>query len=67
MLDDLRTHDPEPTRDESEWMGLDPLGAAAHALVMVGVSLMIGVTVSYIVSPENPGVAVASSARAAPH
>jgi hypothetical protein len=67
MLDDLRDHEPNPNREELGWMNLDPLTAATRALVMVGVSLMIGVAASYVVSPDDPGVAtVASIGTAAP-
>jgi hypothetical protein len=64
MLDDLRKHEPEPTREEREWMHADALGAATRALVMVGVSLMIGVAASYVVSPDDPGIPVVAAAKA---
>ncbi|HEX6635799.1 MAG TPA: hypothetical protein VF038_17670 [Usitatibacter sp.] len=64
MLDDLRTHQPEPTGEEREWMGVDALGAATRALVLVGVSLMIGVAASYVVSPDDPGIPVVAAAKA---
>jgi hypothetical protein len=67
MLDDLRDHDPKPSREELGWLNVDPLTAATRALVLVGVSLMVGVAASYFVSPDDPGVAnVASIHRAAP-
>ena len=67
MLDDLRKHDPEANPEELGWMQLDPLTAATRALVLVGVSLMIGVAGSYLVSPDDPGVPmVASIGTAAP-
>ena len=48
-------------------MNADPLGAATRALVLVGVSLMIGVAASYFVSPDDPGVSnVASIGATAP-
>jgi hypothetical protein len=46
-------------------MGLDPLGAATRALVMVGISLMIGVAASYLVAPDDPGIPAVASARTA--
>ncbi|HXS51102.1 MAG TPA: hypothetical protein VN782_01105 [Usitatibacter sp.] len=63
MLDDLRDHDPKPSREELGWMNADPLSAATRALVLVGVSLMIGVAASYFVSPDDPGVANVASIR----
>ena len=63
MLDDLRNHDPKPNPEELGWMNADPLGAATRALVLVGVSLMIGVAASYFVSPDDPGVANVASIR----
>ncbi|HSN22480.1 MAG TPA: hypothetical protein VLS49_17480 [Usitatibacter sp.] len=62
MLDDLRNHEAKPTREESEWVGLDPLMAATRALVMVGVAMMVGVAASYVIAPEDPGVPVVASA-----
>ncbi len=63
MLDDLRKHEPEPTREEFRWMGVDPLCAATRALVLVGVSLMVGVGAGYIVAPEDPAVPWVASTR----
>jgi ABC-type dipeptide/oligopeptide/nickel transport system permease subunit len=65
MLDELRKHEPQPSAEESHWMGLDPLGAATRALVMVGISLMIGVAASYLVAPDDPGIPAVASARTA--
>lgn len=67
MLDDLRNHDPRPTREEQLWMGVDPLKSAAHALVMVGLSVMVGVAASFATMPvEAPVAVVALQAPAAP-
>ncbi len=67
MLDDLRNHDSRANREEIDWMELDPLTAGTRALVLVGVSLMIGVAGSYLVSPDDPGVStVAWIGTAAP-
>jgi len=67
MLDDLRkSHDAHPTGEELGWMGVDPVTVATRALVLVGVSLMIGVVASYVVSPDaDAPVAKVASARAA--
>lgn len=65
MLDDLRNHDPEANPEELGWMRLDPLTAATRALVLVGVSLMVGVGGSYLVSPDDPGVSTVTSVGAA--
>lgn len=65
MLDDLRkNHDAHPTGEELGWMGVDPVTAAARAMVLVGVSLMIGVAASYVVSPDDPGIPVVAVAKA---
>ena len=61
MLDDLRNHDPRPTSEEQQWMGVDPLKSAAHALVMVGLSVMVGVAASFAtMSEETPAPVVAA-------
>jgi hypothetical protein len=62
MLDDLRkNHDAQPTPEELGWMGMDPVTVATRALVLVGVSLMIGVVASYAVSPDDaPAAKVAT-------
>ena len=63
MFDDLRkNHDAHPTREELGWMGVDAVTAATRAMVMVGVSLMIWVVASYVVSPDDmPAAKVASA------
>jgi hypothetical protein len=66
MLDDLRkNHDAHPDPEELGWMRTDPVTVATRALVLVGVSLMIGVLASYAVSPdEAPGAKMAASRTA---
>ena len=61
MLDDIRNHDARPTPEEAQWMGVDPLKSAAHALVMVGLSIMVGVAASFAAMPEPSPTAVAAS------
>jgi len=53
MLDDIRNHDAHPTPEELAWMDTDPLKGATRALVMVGVSLMIGMGASFILVPDE--------------
>jgi hypothetical protein len=67
MLDDLRkNHDAHPSSEELGWMAMDPVTVATRALVLVGVSLMIGVLASYVVSPdEAPAAKVVASRTAA--
>jgi len=62
MLDDLRSHDPRPTEEERGWIAADPLTAAARALVLVGISVMIGVAASYVFAPDDPSAAVVATA-----
>jgi hypothetical protein len=62
MLDDLRkNHDARPTTEERYWMNADPVAGAARALAMVGLAVMIGVVVSYSVTPEDIPSAVVSA------
>jgi hypothetical protein len=61
MLDDLRNHDARPSAEEIQWMNVDPLKSAAHALVMVGLSIMVGVAASFAAMPEPAPVAVVAS------
>jgi hypothetical protein len=61
MLDDIRNHDPRPSSEEAQWMGVDPLKSAAHALVMVGISIMVGVAASFAAMPEPAPAAVVAS------
>lgn len=61
MLDDIRNHDPRPSPEEAQWMGVDPLKSAAHALVMVGVSIMVGVAASFAVTSDRAPTAVVAS------
>jgi hypothetical protein len=65
MLDDLRkTHDSNPTEEERFWMDADPVAGATRALVLVGMAVMIGVVVSYSVTPEEIPHAVVSALTA---
>jgi hypothetical protein len=61
MLDDLRNHDARPSAEEIQWMNVDPLKSAAHALVMVGLSIMVGVAASFAAMPEPAPAAVVAS------
>jgi hypothetical protein len=61
MLDDLRNHDARPSAEETQWMNVDPLKSAAHALVMVGLSIMVGVAASFAAMPEPAPAAVVAS------
>ncbi len=63
MLDDLRSHEAQPSEEERRWMEVDPLAAAARALVLIGLSVMIGVAASFAVAPDQePGSVVAAAA-----
>ncbi len=67
MLDDLRkTHDPRPTDEERSWLDFDPVAGAARALVLAGLAVMIGVVVSYSMTPEDIPHAVVSALAATP-
>jgi hypothetical protein len=61
MLDDIRNHDARPSPEEVQWMSVDPLRSAAHALVMVGLSIMVGVAASFAAMPGPAPVAVVAS------
>ncbi|HET9470741.1 MAG TPA: hypothetical protein VFO24_06520 [Usitatibacter sp.] len=61
MLDDIRNHDARPTPEEAQWMNVDPLKSAAHALVMVGLSIMVGVAASVAAMPQAAPAAVVAS------
>ena len=61
MLDDLRkNHDARPTAEERAWIATDPVAGATRMMVMVGLAVMIGVVVSYSVTPEEIPKAVVS-------
>ena len=68
MLDDLRkSHDSRPTDEERWWLDFDPVAGATRALVLVGLAVMIGVVVSYSVTPEEiPRAVVSALAAPAP-
>jgi len=65
MLDAIRHHDARPSPEEVQWMSVDPLKSAAHALVMVGLSIMVGVAASIAAMPDAAPTAVVAS-RGAP-
>jgi hypothetical protein len=54
MLDDIRNHDAHPSHEELRWISADPLTGATRALVMIGVSVIIGVVASFALAPDVP-------------
>ena len=53
MLDDIRNHDAHPSHEELRWISTDPLSGATRALVMIGVSVIIGVAASFALAPDG--------------
>jgi hypothetical protein len=49
MLDDLRSHDPRPSPEESEWMRLDPVEALSRAVLMAGIAMAVGTGIGFLV------------------
>ncbi len=60
MLDDLRSHDPRPSSEESEWMRMDPVDALARAVLMAGIAMAVGVGVGILVTPLVASVSAAA-------
>lgn len=54
MLDDIRSHDPNPTHEERAWMSTDPLRAMGRFAVMVVLAFAIGGYVSFALESERP-------------
>jgi hypothetical protein len=53
MLDDIRNHDAHPNHEELRWISADPLAGATRALVMIGISVIVGVVASFALAPES--------------
>jgi hypothetical protein len=65
MLDDLRkSHDALPTQEERSWMEFDLVQGTAIAMAVLGLAMMVGLVVSYSVSPEDIPHAVVSALSA---
>ena len=52
MLDEIRDHDPNPTREEELWTVADPVHLVLKAVGLAAVAIAIGVTVSELVVPD---------------
>lgn len=48
MLEDIRNHDPAPTRQERDWIAIRAWEAVERALVLVGIALVLGTTASWL-------------------
>jgi hypothetical protein len=49
MLDDLRSHDPRPSAEESAWMRLDPIEALSRAVLLAGIAMAVGAGTSILI------------------
>jgi len=54
MLDDVRTHNPQPSDEERAWMSFDPLAAIGRTLVILVLAFAIGGYVSYALEVSHP-------------
>ena len=61
MVDDLRNHDAEPTREEREWMEQNVVGNVVRGLALGAFALAIGVATSLVLEPAPAPASVASS------
>jgi hypothetical protein len=48
MLEDIRNHDPAPSAQESEWIGVGLWAAVERALLLAGIALVLGTTASWL-------------------
>ncbi len=65
MLDEIRNHDAVPTEEEREWIDSDPLDGFSRALIIGGIAMLLGVTVSYLLEPDaQPSVASLQASHA---
>lgn len=62
MLDDIRNHDPQPTREEELWSTTDPVSLVLKAVGLAAVAIAIGVSVSQLLVPEPQPPQVATRA-----
>jgi hypothetical protein len=60
MMDDLRNHDTEPTREERAWMAADPLALVAKLVVLAILAVAIGLSATQMAAPTASETLVAS-------
>ena len=59
-MEELRGHDPKPNAQERAWMSADPFAVVLKLVVLAGLAIAIGVSVSQVNGPSAPAtVAVA--------
>jgi hypothetical protein len=63
MVDDLRDHDATPTEEELAWMSAKPVAMVVKALALAGIAIAIGVSVSQLLTNEEPYPPVAIAAK----
>jgi len=54
MLEDFRSHDPNPTVHERAWMETNPYPVAVRVLVLAMIAVMIGLSTTGETSPGTP-------------
>jgi hypothetical protein len=63
MFDEPRSHDPNPTAEELEWMATNPLPVAARVAAMTALAVLLGVAASQTVDWEPTPVAAVAASR----
>jgi hypothetical protein len=59
MLEDIRNHDPHPTREERAYMD-NSVAAVGRAVLIVAIALVVGVGSSQMLNPDRPTTVAAS-------
>jgi hypothetical protein len=60
MLDDLRSHDPKPTRQECAWMQANPFRVALRVMALTVLAVIIASALTTFNSPKAPAAVVAA-------
>lgn len=62
MLDDIRNHDANPTREERDYMD-NSLAAAGRVVLFIAIAIVVGVGGSQVLNPQDRPTTVAASHR----
>jgi len=54
MLEDIRSHDPAPTREELEWISADPIVVLFRVAALAVIALAIGLSAVDRGAPPQP-------------
>jgi hypothetical protein len=61
MLEDVRNHDPRPTREERAWMATDPFPVVGRVIAAAAVAILVALSLSAPDGGAQPPIVAATS------